>query len=118
MKFNAILVTLLMLLVIAAPVVDATVCEDCNDFMRLPDSARLVMQDDHAAAVLLIQGKDDSITQNTKAGQELCPFCSQSVAPINLAACNVPTTIGQLNHLPQILTLSDLSTSIIKPPQN
>lgn len=113
MRFKSYLILLLMLMVAAAPVVDATICKDCNDETLFS----AISQRDHATASE-ISAKSGADSQRTQSAQDLCPFCSHSAAAMISLACGAPTTISHTYHLPKLLTLSNLSKSITKPPQN
>ena len=114
MPFKVPFTFILLLFVVFAPVVDATICNDCNDFSS---HSEITLQQEGRSAAQLVPDGSASDPQTPNA-QDLCPFCSDSAAAMNTAFCGIPTTIGQMNHLPQLLSLPDLSFSIIKPPQN
>ena len=117
MQFRACLILALMALVVTAPAVDATICPDCNDTAPFPGTSREIMTlVGHAAQ----WSPSDAgfASPSTEDVQDLCPFCSQSIAAGISLSCRVPTTIRITNQLPKLLALSTLSKSITKPPQN
>jgi hypothetical protein len=117
MRSYAFLILLLMAMVIVAPVVDATICKDCNDAMPLLDPLCVTDPADHAAPQWL-SGKTGSDSQRTEAAQDLCLFCSPSAAVMSSLACGAPASISHTYQLPKLLSFSNLSKSITKPPQN
>ncbi|HET7318406.1 MAG TPA: hypothetical protein VFK23_04635, partial [Nitrospirota bacterium] len=116
MQFRAFLIMLLLAMVVAAPVVDATICEDCNHAAPVLDpSQRLI---DPAGSAATISGAPGTDSPGTESAQDLCPFCSHSVAATVSPACYIPSTISNAFPLPKLLALFNLSKSITKPPQN
>jgi hypothetical protein len=107
-----------MAMVIAAPVVDATICKDCEDATPLPDQSKRMTNRADRSAASWNSGISGSDSQRTAAAQDLCPFCSGDAAVMTSLACGAPATVSHTNHLPKLLSLSDPSQSITKPPQN
>jgi hypothetical protein len=118
MRSNVFLIVLLMAMVVAAPVVDALVCDDCNDIIPLPDMQRLSNGAGQSGGPSLSSVDAHPSTQGTATAQELCPVCSDTAAAIISACCGAPFMISNTKHLPKLLALSSPSYPINKPPQN
>ncbi len=116
MQSNVLFILCLLVIVIAAPVVDATVCEDCNDFSPLPSGTQQLSGQPDQSAVQLVSAPSSAPQAGT--AQDFCQLCSQSSAAMNVTVCCLPAVLGPLNHLPELLSFSNLSSPIIKPPQN
>jgi hypothetical protein len=118
MRLNALLIVSLLAIFIAAPIVDAIACDDCNDILSLQDMLqRVTIGADHSAGNLLSSDGNSPEPQETGTEQDLCPVCANIAAAMDNACCGVPTMISQRNHLPKLIALSDPSYSITKPPQ-
>jgi hypothetical protein len=116
MRFKSYLIMLLMFMVAAAPVVDATICKDCVDTVPVRDLS--LLSTDDAGQTLVSSQAPGSFDPSAGAALDLCPFCSGSVATMTGLACSAPSTLSDTHHLPKLLALSNLSKSITKPPQN
>lgn len=117
MQFRAFLIMLLMAMVVAAPVVDATICEDCNHTAPFSDPSQR-LTDPAGPAAQWGSGAPATDSRGTETAQDICPFCSHSAAAAVSLACGAPSLISSSVHLPKLLALSNLSKSITKPPQN
>lgn len=104
MRPNALLIVSLLVIFIAAPIVDAIACDDCKDILSLQDMQQCVTN-----------GSDHSDDHET--AQDPCPICANIAATMNNACCGVPSMISQGNRLPKLIAMSDPSYSITKPPQ-
>lgn len=118
MQFRAFLIMLLLAMVVAAPVVDATICEDCNHTAPVSDLSQRSVNPAGSATAQWVSGATDTDSRGTETAQDLCPFCSHSVAATVSPACYIPSTISHTFSLPKLLALFHLSKSITKPPQN
>ena len=119
MRFNALLILSLPILVIAAPVVDATVCDDCKNIMPLQDmQQRSTSGADHSNGQSLSSDEGHPSPQRTSPAQDLCPVCSNIAAAMVNACGSAPSMISHTNHLPKLIAFSDPSYPITKPPQN
>jgi len=106
------------MIVIAAPVVDALACDDCNDIIPLPATQRLANGAGQSDGQSLSSVDAHPSTQGTATAQDLCPVCSNTAAAIISACCGAPSMISNTKHLPKLLALSSPSYPINKPPQN
>ncbi len=108
-----------MAVVVSAPVVDATVCPDCNN-AALPSSGKpqSITAPANHDETQLTSGAAAFDSQSPGVTQDLCPFCSHSAAAMASLVCGVPSIISQTSPLPKLFSLSNLSKSISKPPQN
>jgi hypothetical protein len=95
MRLFNLLIVLLMAIFIAAPLVDALACDACGDMVPVRNSQ-----------------------QENASQQDICPFCSGSVAAVSTLICGAPSTINHTTALPELIVLSEPSYSINKPPQN
>jgi hypothetical protein len=119
MRLKALLIFSLLAIVIAAPIVDAIACDDCNDIVPLRDMhQRLANGADRSNGVLLPSDAGAPDSQRTATAQDLCPVCSNIAAAMGSACCGAPSAISQTNPLSKLLALSDPSYSLTKPPQN
>jgi hypothetical protein len=119
MRLKALLIVSLLVIVVAAPIVDAIACDDCNDIVPLRDMhQRLAKGADHLNGALLSSDAGAPGPQSTATAQDLCPVCANIAAAMGSACCGAPSAISQMNHLPKLLAFSDPSYSITKPPQN
>ena len=119
MRLNALLIVSLLVIVIAAPIVDAVACDDCKDILSLRDTPQHVTRGaDPSVGYLLSSDRDCSAPQETGTAQDLCPVCANAAAAMGNACFGAPSMISQTNHLPKMIALSDPAYSIIKPPQN
>ena len=119
MNLKAIIIVSLLVIVIAAPVVDAIACDDCKDIIPLQDlQQRLTNGVDHSDGQLLSSADARTAQQETGTAQDLCPVCSDTAAAMDNARSDVPSMIILTNHLPKLIALSGPSYSITKPPQN
>jgi hypothetical protein len=110
MMFKTIFIISLLTIAITAPVVDATVCKDCNDAAPFLDvSQRLADGNDHSAAPQsqLLSDTSCSPSQKTDAAQDLCPVCSHSAAATTMLACGIPSAISVTDNHPKLLSISD-----------
>jgi hypothetical protein len=118
MQFRVFLIMLLMAMVVAAPVVDATICPDCIDTAPIAGLSQRLTNPGGLAAAQWVSTAPGTDSPRTETAQDICPFCSQSVAATASMACGVPSPISYTVHLPKLLALSNLPKSITKPPQN
>jgi hypothetical protein len=119
MRLNALLIVSLLAIVIAAPIVDAIACDDCNDIVPLRDMhQRLAKGTDHSDGNLLSSDADAPDSQSTATARDLCPVCANIAAAMGAACCGAPLMISHMNHLPKLIAFSDPSYPITKPPQN
>jgi hypothetical protein len=119
MRLNAFLIVSLLVIVIAAPIVDALACDDCGDailFQQLQQ--RLTIGSDRSGGHMLSSDAGRTAQQDSGTAQDLCPVCSNIAAAMGNACCGAPAMIRHINYLPKLLALSDPSHSITKPPQN
>ena len=118
MRLKALLIVSLLVISIAAPIVDALACDDCNDIVPLQDMhQRLAKGTDHSDGNLLSSGAGRLAPQATGTAQDLCPICANSAAAMGGACCGAPSMIDQTNPVPTLIALSDPSYPIAKPPQ-
>jgi hypothetical protein len=100
----------LLVLVIAAPIVDAIACDDCNDIIP----PRTLQQG-------LDSGADHSEgnlpASDAGTAEDLCPVCANTAVVMDSACCGAPFMISQGNPLPKLIALSAPSYPINKPPQ-
>jgi hypothetical protein len=119
MRFNALPILSLLILVIAAPIVDATVCDDCKHIMPLQDmQLRSTSGADHSNGQSLSSDEGHPSPQRTSPAQDLCPVCSNIAAAMVNACCSAPSMISHTNPFPKLIAFSDPTYSITKPPQN
>ncbi len=119
MRLNVHLIVSLLVIVIAAPVVDAIACDDCRDFVPVRDmQLRSTNGADHSDDNLLSSNSGASNSQRTASAQDLCPVCANIGAAMGTACCGAPLMISHTNHLPKLIAFSDPSYSITKPPHN
>ena len=119
MRLNVLLIVSLLVLVIAAPIVDAIACDDCKDIVPVRDmQQRLTKGSDHSDNNLLSSDAGSSDSQGAATARDLCPVCANIAAALENACCEAPSMISHANHLPKLIALSDPSYSITKPPQN
>ena len=119
MRLKALLIVSLLVIVIAAPIVDAIACDDCNDIVPLRDMhQRLTNGADRSEGDLLPVDAGRPAHQESGSAQDLCPVCANIAATMGNTCCGAPSAISQMNHLPKLLALSDPSYSITKLPQN
>jgi hypothetical protein len=100
MRLNALLIVSLLVIFIAAPIVDAVACDDCKDIIAL-------LSDDGRPA-----------QQESDTAQDLCPVCANTAVAMGNTCCGAPSLISQAGHHQQMLALSAPSYPINKPPQN
>jgi len=118
MKLNALLIVSLLVIVIAAPIVDAIACDDCRDIIPLRAMEQsLANGADHSDGDQLSSEAGCPVQQETGTAQDLCPVCANIAAAMGNACCGAPSMISQMNHLPQMFTLLAPSYPINKPPQ-
>ena len=119
MRLNVLLIASLLVIIIAAPVVDAIACDDCNDIIPLRDIPQRVTNGvDHSDGNPLSSDAGHPAPEETGTAQDLCPVCANIAAAIGNACCGAPSMTGHTNHLPKMIAFSDPSYSITKPPQN
>lgn len=119
MRLNALLIMSLLVIVIAAPIVDAIACDDCKDIVPLRDMRqRLTNGVNHLNGQSLSSDDFHPSPQGTATAQDLCPICSNIAATTVNSCCGVPSIISHTNHLPKLIASLDPSYSITKPPQN
>ena len=117
MRIKALLIVSLLLLVIAAPLVDAIACEDCRDIVPLRHMQQCMANEaDHADGTLVSHAACPK-PQETGTTRDLCPVCSDTAAAMGNACCGAPSMIDQTNPVPTVIALSDPSYPIAKPPQ-
>lgn len=119
MRLNMLLIVSLLVIVIAAPIVDALACDDCKDFLPLRDKQqRLTNEVNHSDGSISSSDADRPAQQETGTAQDLCPVCANIAAAMGNACCGAPSMISQTSPLSQMLVLSAPSYPINKPPQN
>ena len=118
MRLNTLLIVSLLLIVIAAPIVDAIACDDCKDVIPLRDMQQLATGTDHSDGGLLSSSDSHPAPKKTGTAQDLCPVCANIAVAMDNACCGAPSVISHTNHLPKLVAFSDPSYSITKPPQN
>jgi hypothetical protein len=119
MRIHALLIVALLVVVIAAPIVDAIACDDCKDIIPLREmQQRLTNGADPSEGNPVSPDAGRPTPQGTGAAQDLCPVCANITAAMGNTCLGAPSMIGQTNHLPKLIALSDPSYSITKPPQN
>ena len=119
MRLNALLILALLVIVVAAPIVDAVACDDCRDIVPRRDMQQhLSNRVNHSDGDSLPSDTDHDAQQETGTAQNLCPVCANIAAAMGNACCGAPSMISQANVLPHLLALSDPSYPINKPPQN
>ena len=119
MRLNSLLIVSLLVVVVAAPVVDAIACDDCRDIIVLRDTQQRMLNGTETAADQLPSsdaGRKESPGSGT--AQDLCPVCANIATAMDNTCCGAPSMISQANHLPQMLALLAPSYPINKPPQN
>jgi len=118
MKFKAIIIVSLLAIVIAAPIVDASACDDCGDIIPVRSMQQgLTRGADHSDVNVLSADAACPAQQETGTAQHLCPVCSNIAAAMGNACCGAPSMISLMHPLPKLIALSDPSYSITKPPQ-
>ena len=118
MRLNVLLIVSLLVIVIAAPIVDALACDDCNDIIRLPEmQQQLTNGADYSDSNLLSSDAGHTAPQENGTAQDLCPVCANMAAAMGNACCGAPSMISQRNLLPKLIALSAPSYPINKPPQ-
>jgi len=118
MRLNALLICSLLVIVVAAPIVDAIACDDCTIVLRRDMQQRFTDGVHHSDANILPSDADRSAQQETSAAQDVCPICANTAAAAVNTWCGAPSVISHTNHLPKLIAFSDPSYSIAKPPQN
>jgi len=119
MRLNILLIVSLLLIVIAAPIVDALACDDCKDFIPLRDMQQRPAKDtDHSDGDPLSSSDGHPAPEETGTAQDLCPICANTAAAMSNSCCGAPSMISNTNNLPKLIAFSDPSYSITKPPQN
>ncbi len=119
MRLSALLIFALLAAVVAAPIVDAIVCDDCKVIVSLRDvSQRITKGADHSECSVTSSDACAADSQRTATERDLCPVCSNIAAAMGNACCDAPSMISEMHHLPKLSALSDPSYSITKPPQN
>jgi hypothetical protein len=119
MRLNALLILTLLLVVIAAPIVDAVACDDCKDILPIRAMQECALAGtDHASADLLSCGAGCTAEQKNGTAKDLCPVCANTAVAMANACCGALFLVSQSQHLPKLFVLADPSYSISKPPQN
>ena len=119
MRLNVLLIVSLLVIVIAAPIVDAIACDDCRDIIPLRNmQQRLTNGADRSDGNLLLSDAGRPASQGTGTAQDLCPVCTNIAAAMANACCGAPYRISQTNQLQRLIEFSAPSYSITKPPQN
>jgi hypothetical protein len=119
MKLKAFFIFYLLIIVIAAPIVDAVACDDCADIVPPRDmQQRFADGVNHSDANILSSDADRPDQQERSTARDLCPVCANIASAIDNTCCGAPSMISHTNHLPKLLAFSDPSFSITKPPQN
>lgn len=113
------LIVSLLLIVVAAPIVDAIACDDCKDIAAVRDMRQCSIQGgDHSGCRVPAHDAGRPEQQENGAAEDLCPVCANTAAAMNNACCGAPVVISYTNHLSTLTAFSDPSYSINKPPQN
>jgi len=119
MRLKALLIPALLIIVIAAPIVDAVACDDCADIVPLRDMQQRVTDGvHHSEGNILSSDADRPAQQENGTAQDLCPVCANTAAAVVNTWCGAPSMISHTNPLPKLIAFSDPSYSITKPPQN
>jgi hypothetical protein len=119
MRPKVLLIASLLAIVIAAPIVDALACDDCKDSIPLRDMQQSQTKEtDHPDGDLLSSNAGRPAHQESGTARDLCPICANSAAALDTTCCGAPSLTGHTNRPPKLLTLSDPSYPITKPPQN
>ena len=119
MRLNTLLILSLLVIVIAAPIVDAIACDDCSDIVPRRDmQQRLTKGVNHSDGDMLPSDADHPAQQETGTAQDLCPLCANIAAAMGNVCCGAPSMISHTNHLPKLIAFSDPTYTITKPPQN
>lgn len=119
MRMNALIIVPLLMIVIAAPLVDAIACDDCSDVIALRDvRQRLTNGAEHYYGNPSSSEAGGAASRETGDAQDLCPVCANIAAAMGNTCCGAPSMISHTNHLPKLFALSDPSYFITKPPQN
>jgi hypothetical protein len=118
MRLNVLLIVSLLVIVIAAPIVDVLACDDCRDIPLRDMQQRLTNGADRSDDNILSSESARPLQQKTVTAQDLCPVCANIAAAMGNACCGAPSMISHTNHLPKLIAFSDPSYSISKPPQN
>ena len=119
MRLKALLVFSLLIIVIAAPIVDAVACDDCADIVPLRNvQQRFTDSVNHLDGNVLSSNADCPAQQENGTAKDLCPVCANTAAAMVSTCCSAPSMISHTNHLPKMIAFSDPSYSITKPPQN
>jgi hypothetical protein len=119
MRLKALLIFSLLIIVIAAPIVDAVACDDCAGIVPPRDmQQRFTDGVNHSDATILSSDADRPAQQEKSAAQDLCPVCANTAVAMVSVWCGAPSMISHTNYLPKLLAFSDPSYSITKPPQN
>jgi hypothetical protein len=119
MRLNVLLIVSLLVIIIAAPIVDVIACDDCKDVIPLLDlQQRLTNGAEPSDGNLLSSDADRPAPRETGTARDLCPVCANIAAAMGNACCGAPSMISHTNHLPKLIAFSDPSYSITKPPQN
>jgi hypothetical protein len=73
MRLNALLILSLLVIVIAAPIVDALACDDCKDIVPLREQQCLMNGADHSDCNSLSSDAGRSAQQGPATVRDLCP---------------------------------------------
>jgi hypothetical protein len=119
MRFNTLLIVSILVLFIAAPIVDATACDDCRDIIPLRDRQQLLTNGaDRSETGPTSSDDGHSAPQDAGTERDLCPVCANVAAAMGHSCYGAPYLTSHLNQLPQLFAQSDPSYPITKPPQN
>lgn len=116
---KAFSIVVLLVIVIAAPIVDAIACDDCKDIIPLREMQQSLPKGaDHSDGRLLLSEAGHRGPSDADAAQDLCPICADIAASMGNAYFGAPFLHGQVSPLPKLIAFSDPSYPINKPPQN
>jgi hypothetical protein len=120
MLLKALRIVSLLVIVIAAPIVDAIACDDCNDILPFRVMQQSLMNGAGPSDGTLLSSSDGrhAASQGAATAQDLCPVCANIAAAMDNTCCSAPSMISQADHLPQMLALLAPSYPINKPPQS
>jgi hypothetical protein len=108
----------LLVIFLAAPIVDAVACDACCDIAPVRQGQQLSMRAGQSDAGSALSAAGIPASPGTDEAKDLCPVCANIAAAIDTASCSAPCLISQASPLPKLSALADPSYPITKPPQN
>jgi hypothetical protein len=118
MRCKAVLIIALLVIFLAAPLVDAVACDECRDIAPVRQGQQLSTRAGQPDADRSLSAAGIPASQGTDEAKDLCPVCANTAAAIAVASCSAPFLISQTSSNPWLLALADPSYPITKPPQN